>query len=131
MLGAIDAAQIVQFRQRRGLQPWQQSGGADPDPRVMIRWLECAWSFGTTDVEVTAPDGLDKCCFVNSRPATFARFVANVCRWRLMNQLAMRTREHSASGMKDMVGISPGVDYHATLGQMEHFFCHSNHKYLP
>ena len=43
MPGAIDAAQIVQFRHQRGLAPWLQSGGPDPPPRVTIRWLECAW----------------------------------------------------------------------------------------
>ena len=43
MPGAIDAAQIVQFRHRRGLEPYLQSGGPDPTPLTTIRWLECAW----------------------------------------------------------------------------------------
>ena len=43
MLGAIDAAQIVQFREPRGLESQGQSGGPDPSPRETIRWLECAW----------------------------------------------------------------------------------------
>ena len=38
--GAIDAAVIAQFRAAHST---PQSGGDDPAPSTLIRWLECAW----------------------------------------------------------------------------------------
>ena len=42
--GAIDASVIVQFRHADyGASGALQSGGGDPAPQTLIRWLECAW----------------------------------------------------------------------------------------